>query len=75
MKHVKEKFELSEQDIKDAISHWVRFMYPSPIRDRDMKFDVTLKVERQDRPAPAGAPVGGMADYSVQVVIAVAEKL
>lgn len=71
MKHIKEKFELTEDDVKKAINYYVRQLYGRP----DDKYETVLSVTREVREPPEGAPVGGMADYSVQVVTAVAVKL
>ena len=70
MKRIPEKFELTEEDIKDAIRYWLNAEHCETISE----FDVVLKVEAQNRPPPAGAPVGGMSDWTVQVVSAVATK-
>ena len=71
MKRIPEKFELSEDDIKAAIKYWIR---TSQFASKDDDFDVVLSTKTESRNPPPGAPVGGMSDYSVQVVTATAEK-
>lgn len=69
MKRVPEKFELTEEDIRKAISQWLNHWHTV-----DAEFDIQFSVDRVNRPPPPGAPVGGMGDYSVQVVTATASK-
>ena len=65
MKRIPEMFELSEEDIKQAITYWLNEVEI----DDGLKYDFNIKFS-VDR----GAPVGGMSNWSVQVITATAEK-
>jgi hypothetical protein len=72
MRRIPEKFELTEQDIKTAIAYWLNHEVEK--EGIDFTYNVDFRVERRETSPPKGAPVGGMTDYSVQVISAVAEK-
>lgn len=73
MKKIPAQYVLTEEDIKEAITEWLNENH----KDSDEEwgnFKITFSQERQDRLAPKGAPVGGMSDYSVTVITAVATE-
>ncbi len=71
MKRVPEKFELDEEDIRQAIAMYL----DNEIDDGDEhSYEIEFKTEMVETTPPKGAPVGGMSDYRVLVVTAVATK-
>lgn len=72
MKRIPEKFVLEEKDIKEAIAYWLNNREIDDGVDYD--FDIKFSVDRVAKAPPPGAPVGGMGDYSVQMITATAEK-
>jgi hypothetical protein len=72
MKRIPEKFELTEKDIKEAIAYWLN---EQEIDDGiEHEFNIKFKTERVQGPVPAGAPTGGMSDWTIEVITASAEK-
>jgi hypothetical protein len=72
MKKIPETFELSEDDIQEAIAHWLNEEHCDGEYVYD--FDISFSVDRVAVTPPKGAPVGGMGDYSVQKISAKAVK-
>lgn len=68
MRRIPEKYELSEEDIKEALRYWLR----SRADTRDKDFDIEFSVDRVAVARPPGAPVGGMSDFTKQAITAVA---
>lgn len=71
MKKVPEAFELTEEDIKQAITYWLALAHS---RSGKSEFDITFSVDRVAHAPPPGAPVGGMGDYSRQEISAKAVR-
>lgn len=74
MKKIPESYELTEEDIKEAITYWLNNHeeYGSEVEDFD--FTVTLKTEERRVPPPGGHR-GGMSDDVVMTIVsAVAVK-
>jgi len=72
MKKIPETFELTEDDIKEAIAHWLNAEHCDGEYNYD--FDVSFSVDRVAVAPPKGAPVGGMSDFTKQVITAKAVK-
>jgi len=72
MKRIPERFELTEDDIKEAIALWLNQEHSTD--EYDYSFTISFKTERKEGKPPPGAPSGGMSDWSVEVVTAIAEK-
>ncbi len=71
MKRIPEKFELDEDDIREAIAQWL----DNEIDDGDShEYEIVFSTEERQGKPPKGAPVGGMSDYRVTVITAVATK-
>ena len=71
MKRIPEKFELSEEDIRSAISYWLKLAHGV---DSKTELDIQFSVDRVAVAPPSGAPVGGMSDFTKQAISAVAAK-
>jgi hypothetical protein len=71
MKKIPAKYELSQDDIVLAISEWL----DREIDDgEDRVYDIQFKTEEREGKPPKGAPVGGMSDYRVTVITAIATE-
>lgn len=73
MKRIPEQFHLNEDDIKEAIIEWLNENHLSDSSYVD-DFDITFKTDIVAGPIPPGAPVGGMADYTKQIITATAVR-
>lgn len=74
MKRIPERFELTEKDIKEAIAYWLNNSEIDDGLGLEYDFNIKFNVDRVAKAAPEGAPVGGMSDWSVQTITAIAEK-
>ena len=72
MKRIPERFELTQDDIKEAIAYWLNAEHATDSYQYD--FNIEFKTETVDGKPPKGAPVGGMSDYRVTVISAIAMK-
>jgi hypothetical protein len=68
MKRIPETFELSEEDIKQAIAYWLEDVVC--VENDANPFNITFSVDRVAVAPPPGAPVGGMSDFTKQVITA-----
>jgi hypothetical protein len=72
MKKIPETFELTEDDIKEAITHWLNAEHCDG--EYEYNFEISFSADRVEGKPPKGAPVGGMSDWSKQVITAKAVK-
>jgi hypothetical protein len=75
MKKIPTTFELSEEDIKEAISFWLSRVHEKDNDGNwDYEYDIVLNSERKDVAPYPGACSGGMSDWSREVITATAAK-
>lgn len=71
MKRVPETFELDEDDIREAIAHWLNAEHS----DGEYSSDFNITFKAREKRSPGKGPPGGMNDDIVTTVIsAVAVK-